>query len=426
MIRWSNEEPGVATAGRRGRSEGGLGRSASIGFEGPGAVVCSPAVLIAAVFFVAVPFAAWFSVGCDSPRSGLEPPKAGEVPRVDAPRVEAPAADAPKVDTPAGSDRQPRAASEPPSPDQQEVAPNVRRFEFRYAVELDPQPVPTDLFVPVAQSDVHQTVHDLAIDSNIAGKFGTEPVYSNRYWHAHVPANQSLKASFRYQTTRRPIEPALAVGKDGQVRTGSQPADDLKPFLGANRLVPVEADVLEPILKEVRASAKSRQQADLARAIYDWVVDNIEYKKVGQGWGNGDTHWACSERYGNCTDFHSLFISLARSLGIPARFEIGFPVGDSDKQISVKGYHCWLQFYLPSQGWVPVDASEAKKAGGKTRDRFFGSQPTDRIHFTTGRDLRLGPKHRAAALNYFVYPHAEQAGAVLTEGVRTQFAYRSL
>ena len=37
------------------------------------------------------------------------------------------------------------------------------------------------------------------------------------------------------------------------------------------------------------------------QAIYDWVVDNVEYKKVGSGWGNGDTFWACSERYGNCT-----------------------------------------------------------------------------------------------------------------------------
>jgi transglutaminase-like putative cysteine protease len=69
--------------------------------------------------------------------------------------------------------------------------------------------------------------------------------------------------------------------------------------------------------------------AERARAIYDWVVENVEYKKVGTGWGNGDTFWACSERYGNCTDFHALFISLARTEGIPARFEMGFPVPDS-------------------------------------------------------------------------------------------------
>ena len=47
---------------------------------------------------------------------------------------------------------------------------------------------------------------------------------------------------------------------------------------------------------------------------------------AGSGWGNGDTFWGCSERYGNCTDFHALFISLTPSEGIPARIEIGFPV----------------------------------------------------------------------------------------------------
>lgn len=46
--------------------------------------------------------------------------------------------------------------------------------------------------------------------------------------------------------------------------------------------------------------------------------------------------------------------ALARSEGIPARFEIGFPVPLERPAGDIGGYHCWVQFYLPGRGWVPI------------------------------------------------------------------------
>ena len=168
--------------------------------------------------------------------------------------------------------------------------------------------------------------------------------------------------------------------------------------------------------------AGSDDPASIARAIYDWVIDNVEYKKVGTGWGNGDTYWACNERRGNCTDFHALFISLARSEGIPARFEIGFPVPENRSSGEIAGYHCWVQFYLPEVGWFPIDASEAFKHPDR-RDYFYGAHPGDRIHMTTGRDLELRESGQQAPLNYFVYPHVELDGAPWEGPVENRFRY---
>ena len=155
------------------------------------------------------------------------------------------------------------------------------------------------------------------------------------------------------------------------------------------------------------------------------MVDNVEYKKVGSGWGNGDTFWACSERYGNCTDFHALFISLARSEGIPARFEIGFPVPRDRAAGDIGGYHCWVQLYLPERGWVPIDASEAARHP-EQRELLYGTQPTDRIHFTTGRDLVLSAGSAAMPLNYFIYPYVELGGKPWRTDLQTAFSYREL
>jgi len=158
-----------------------------------------------------------------------------------------------------------------------------------------------------------------------------------------------------------------------------------------------------------------------ARAIYDYVIDTMEYKKSGTGWGNGDTYWACSERYGNCTDFHALFISLARAEGIPARFEIGFPIPEDKPAGKVGGYHCWVELYIEGTGWFPIDASEAWKHP-ENKDLLFGTQPADRIKFTEGRDLELGEGHVTGPLNYFVYPHLEIDGAK-SKDFTTTFSY---
>ena len=71
-------------------------------------------------------------------------------------------------------------------------------------------------------------------------------------------------------------------------------------------------------------------------------------------------------------------------------------------------YHCWAEFHDEKRGWLPVDASEAKKKG--MADAYFGTIPNDRIEFTAGRDIVLSPPQRGEPLNYFVYPYAEVQG----------------
>jgi transglutaminase-like putative cysteine protease len=252
------------------------------------------------------------------------------------------------------------------------------------------------------------------------GRVEEEPVHGNRFWHGTVasPIPEPLRIEMRTVIERRRHHvPAPS---------GAPPLDrdrraQLAPYLGPNERVVVDHPVLEPILEEVRAGSDS-DRARTARGIYDWVVDNVEYKKVGSGWGNGDTFWACNERYGNCTDFHSLFISLARTEEIPARFEMGFPVPADRPAGEIGGYHCWVEFYLEGTGWFPIDASEAFKHPEK-RELFYGTHPADRIHFTTGRDLRLGPSHRGKPLNYFIYPYVELEGRAWEGEIEREFRY---
>ena len=303
------------------------------------------------------------------------------------------------------------------------VSGSDRTISFEYVTRLGPIEAgvgPVHVYIPLARASDQQRVVSETIRSSVPGSIEVEERYGNRYWHGTVAASDgnSIEVEVETQVVRR-FDSRASDSHAGESATG-----ELEKFLRANERVAVGGELLDPIVAEVRRLAASNEPARLARATYDWVVDNVEYKKTGSGWGNGDSYWACTELYGNCTDFHALFISLARTQGIPARFEIGFPISEESSAGDIGGYHCWVEFYLPETGWFPIDASEAFKQPEK-RDFFYGSHPSDRIHFTTGRDLRLGRAHVGRPLNYFIYPYAEVAGEPFEGEIEKSFSFRA-
>jgi transglutaminase-like putative cysteine protease len=181
---------------------------------------------------------------------------------------------------------------------------------------------------------------------------------------------------------------------------------DSEQYLAPDKLVPITG---LPAELATKVTSGKTSPLEKARSIYDYVFETMRYDKTGTGWGHGDVLWACDSKRGNCTDFHSLFIAMARSQSIPARFEIGFPLPADKASSDIAGYHCWAEFFNPQNGWVPVDISEAWKHPVK-KDYFFGAHDTDRIQFSVGRDLKLSPPQAGEPLNYFVYPYVEVAG----------------
>jgi transglutaminase-like putative cysteine protease len=176
-------------------------------------------------------------------------------------------------------------------------------------------------------------------------------------------------------------------------------------------------------------TAKKATVVAKARALYDWVFDHMQYDKSVPGWGLGDIPYCLKVGKGNCTDFHSLFIALARTSGIPARWNIGFPLAYGDGRANatpqqVPGYHCWAEFYAPGAGWVPVDISEARKHP-ELKDYFFGNLSGNRVLMTRGRDLLLEPDGTGRRLNYFAYPIARADGLDVA-GVEWTFRYTEL
>lgn len=288
-------------------------------------------------------------------------------------------------------------------------SPPSRHFIFHYSftVKNVSPGQSVRVWIPIARSTEFQSVRVVSESADLSLKRTREKEYGNETFYAEVAkATQSeYQFAIDYDVVRRE-QKVLVDGKP----LGGGPHDkahvQLARFLQPDKLVPITGVPAQLAAEQTKGATT---HLDKARTIYDYVFRTMKYDKTGTGWGHGDTLWACDSKRGNCTDFHSLFISMARSQRIPARFEIGFPLPADKSAGEIAGYHCWADFYVDSVGWIPVDISEAWKHQ-ELRDYYFGQRDANRVEFTVGRDLTLNPKQDGPPLNYFVYPYVEVGG----------------
>ena len=299
----------------------------------------------------------------------------------------------------------------PNTSNNQKFSPHVRSFRFTYSFTVKDVPAGTKrvrVWIPVPQTDKHQTVRVLEVKSPAKTQMTKESEYGNRMIYAEIdnPTTSQTEFTVKYEVARREYSRGDYEQLEREDQKPGVVSASMSRLIAPDSLIPTDGKI-KTLAMEVTGSKNGT--VTKAKAAYDYFFTTMRYDKTGTGWGRGDALWACDSKRGNCTDFHSPFIGVLRADGIPARFDIGFPLPENKDKGDIPGYHCWAEFYAQKTGWIPVDISEAWKAQEK-RHYFFGSVDANRVQFSTGRDLMLSPKQDGPALNYFVYPYVEIDG----------------
>lgn len=265
------------------------------------------------------------------------------------------------------------------------------QFVFNYELILPEITETARIWIPVPQTDRFQTIEILSIEAPAAYQMLKEKEYGNAILYMELSPEQSEQSvKLTYGTVRQEKQP---------YEEDSEP----KRYLNANLLMPI-GDRFEILADSIIGDKRKEGSIMQARALYDYIIDNMKYIKAGT-YGTGDAVYACDALTGNCTEFHSLFISLARSAGIPSRFAVGAAIPSDRDEGGIDGYHCWAEFYAEGKWW-PVDISEANKYTALAT-YYFGRHPANRIEFTQGRDLMLDPGPSGGPINFLAYPVME-------------------
>lgn len=278
-----------------------------------------------------------------------------------------------------------------------------RSVKLSYNITIDNIPEEAEkvnVWVPIPLSNSVQNLEELGTSDNVSYIILIDKEYNNRFLYVTLSRERIKGSELSFTVDFR-------VNRKSYEKRGLGEANgSLERFLKPDELVPVDGKIAEEARTVVGDAREPSQQA---RLLFDHIVDTVDYDKSGTGWGAGDALYACDIRAGNCTDFHSLFIGEARSLKIPARFIMGLPLPPKAGSGTIEGYHCWGEFYIDGEGWIPIDASEAKKHLDR-RNEYFRNLDANRVSFTLGRDIRLPRAQSNPVKNYVIYPYAEIDG----------------
>lgn len=281
-------------------------------------------------------------------------------------------------------------------------------FSFNYTIVLPKIQGDGNIWIPVAQNNAFQTIEIIESNFPVTPEVLTDSIFGNKAFYIPVAQKEShKKISITYSVKRLEKKPY-----------SSEPDGDLSKYLKPNTLIPVNDK-----FKKIALTAISDKTKDdtlmIARALYDYVIDSMKYIKDGR-YGTGDAVYACDAQSGNCSEFHSYFIALARSIGIPARFGIGAAIPSNRDEGGVNGYHCWAEFYTNGKWW-PVDISEANKYSDLAT-YYFGHHGANRIAFSQGRDIKFDPIPSTGPINFFAYPIMEVNDRIIKPEVKFTFS----
>ena len=332
---------------------------------------------------------------------------------------------------------------------------NTRQFEFSYFVTFEAtNGKKFEAWVPYPKSSEVQNISNIQIDTDLNYEILDESKHGNKY--VYLYSLDGLKSDSNFKLS-------CDVDRMENLSVNFSNVNQSNYLEGSSQVI--VGSIFDNVISENNLSA------DNMRDVYDYVLNGMHYGKptddeysknykyvhggknpsTGKEWlpgditygrkkvtknelvesqnknkkyayGNGNSLYACNIGVGNCTDYHSYFISLSRTLDVPARFHMGFPIPKGDEG-KVGGYHCWADYYKDDKGWTPVDISEADKAPKKS-DYFFGAICKNRVEFMIGRDFDL-KNYNGGSVNIFIYPIVE-VGDVSSNNFSKSFYFKNL
>ncbi|MEM9487721.1 MAG: class II glutamine amidotransferase [Myxococcota bacterium] len=133
-------------------------------------------------------------------------------------------------------------------------------------------------------------------------------------------------------------------------------------------------------LSEFAMSFVERQDYNLVDTLHD--INQTIYADFS--YVSGSTNLATTpfhvyvNRRGVCQDFANLFTCLARLLGVPARYCVGYIYtgGDYENKIQSDASHAWVEVYVPWVGWRGFDPTNGCEVG------------LDHVRVAVGRNYR--------------------------------------
>jgi transglutaminase-like putative cysteine protease len=216
----------------------------------------------------------------------------------------------------------------------------------------------------VPRSDSHQKVLSCRIETEPAAELASyNDYFGNRTdYFCVIPPHNRLVTRLRTEVETLKENPfsfeSISPDKEQEwLREAIRQSPSLNDFvLHRSLLTPAAMKLADALKSAFPRPEKDRPQLDSLLDLLAWVPTVLEYRS-GTTAVHGSLTEAVRQGSGVCQDFAHLFITVARSWGVPARYVMGY----LDPGICVTGEelatHAWAEALVPGAGWVGFDAT---------------------------------------------------------------------
>jgi transglutaminase-like putative cysteine protease len=344
------------------------------------------------------------------------------------------------------------------APTQSLMAQPLRKatFELRneFAIQVPAGAKRVRVWTALPQDDPAQQISNLKIETPYPYRVELDSEGSKvLFLEADSPTEKEIKVVVSFVLARSEVRSGVDPSKAKPISEADRVR--LAQYLRPNKHVIIDGDIRR-LAQQIVGNEQNPVLA--AHKLYDWVLDNVEYwvkdPKNNKASPVGSTTYCLTFRTGNCTDFESLWTSLARAVGIPTQIVYGsFLKPDLLGRDQDQSYHCWAEFYAPGLGWIPHDVAVADLYAGEfpvnednerlvrltTADGSFGPNPEKvayyfgnlderRVVWSRNRDLILNPRQDGEPVNALPKAYVEVDGKEHpeTKGWMRKLTYRQV
>ena len=226
------------------------------------------------------------------------------------------------------------------------------------------------------------------------------------------PTAESIDVEVAFIVKRNPIYVAIDHQQVGPL------SDGLKKMLAENLALDSPHMEVTKAIKEIadQACGSESNIATQAMLLLGYVAKTVDHYSYSSdpdmpSCGIGDNATCMKQGGGCCTDLNSLFISLARARGIPARLQMGYRLQEKNGgKLVDPGYRCWVEYFVPGYGWISADVVEADTPGGLGPERWLSGLTARRLWLNTGREFQLAEVQSVDRVNHMSIAYAEIDG----------------
>jgi len=169
---------------------------------------------------------------------------------------------------------------------------------------------------------------------------------------------------------------------------------------------PSNPDIIR-IAETVYTDAQTNNSFLISKFLFSWLKQNITYQNHPDERAVRSASVTLSKKQGDCDDISFLYISLCRTLDIPARFIRGYLISKGMNGSLIATPHAWTEVFVGQpgilNGWIPIECACCTPSIETDINQNFGVESAYHLRLFTDDGSNASLESSLSGISYITH-----------------------